>query len=65
MMSFSDMDMTYYNMNILFVHPLLFIPSFTMLFRKKQDLKGSLLLGPGDGNSLSGKTHPSHAFRTG
>lgn len=39
MMSFSDMDMTYYNLNILFVHPLLFIPAFTFLFHKKETSK--------------------------
>nr|WP_321298717.1 DUF4105 domain-containing protein [uncultured Sphaerochaeta sp.] len=35
MMLFSDMDMTYFNENILFVHPLLAIPAFGFLFRKK------------------------------
>ncbi len=39
MMSFSDMDMTYFNLNILFVHPLLFIPAFTFLFHKKKTSK--------------------------
>jgi hypothetical protein len=39
MMSFSDMDMTYYNLNILFVNPLLFIPAFTLLFQKKETSK--------------------------
>ncbi|WP_319755435.1 DUF4105 domain-containing protein [uncultured Sphaerochaeta sp.] len=36
MMSFSDMDMTYYNLNIIFVNPLLFIPAFTLLIQKKE-----------------------------
>ncbi|MGH0051884.1 MAG: DUF4105 domain-containing protein [Sphaerochaetaceae bacterium] len=36
MMSFSDMDMTYYNSNILFVNPLLFIPAFTFFFQRKK-----------------------------
>lgn len=36
MMLFSDMDMTYFNENILFVHPLLLIPAFGFLLQKKQ-----------------------------
>ncbi|MGH0053182.1 MAG: hypothetical protein ACQ5SW_07340, partial [Sphaerochaetaceae bacterium] len=44
MMSFSDMDMTYYNSNILFVNPLLFIPAFLFLFQKKKTSKLLTLL---------------------
>ncbi|NLK06665.1 MAG: DUF4105 domain-containing protein [Spirochaetales bacterium] len=36
MMLFSDMDMTYFNENILFVHPLLSIPAFGFLLQQKQ-----------------------------
>ncbi len=39
MMSFSDMDMTYYNSNILFVNPLLFIPACCFLFQKRRTSK--------------------------
>ena len=34
MMTFSDMDMTYFNENILFVNPLLFFASYSILIRK-------------------------------
>ncbi len=44
MMLFSDMDMTYFNENILFVNPLLALPAFGFLFRKK---KQSRILGFG------------------
>jgi hypothetical protein len=44
MMLFSDMDMTYFNENILFVNPLVALPAFGFLFRKK---KQSRILGFG------------------
>ncbi|HAP57382.1 MAG TPA: hypothetical protein DCR02_06250 [Sphaerochaeta sp.] len=36
MMLFSDMDMTYFNENILFLNPLLFVIAFEFLVQKKQ-----------------------------
>ncbi len=39
MMSVSDMDMTYFNLNILFVNPLLLIPAFSFLFQRKNASK--------------------------
>lgn len=36
MMVFSDMDMTYFNENILFINPLLFFPAFTILLGKRK-----------------------------
>ena len=39
MMSFSDMDMTYFNENILFVNPLLFIAAFRILFTKRSQTR--------------------------
>lgn len=35
MMLYSDMDMTYYNLNILLINPILFIPSYMMLARRR------------------------------
>ena len=36
MMLFSDMDMTYFNENILFLNPLLFTSAYALLIQKKQ-----------------------------
>ncbi len=36
MMCYSDMDMTYRNVNILILNPLLFIPAFALLFSRRE-----------------------------